>query len=106
MVSARSAGASTVVSTLALLFSGLGSGWSPATLAGLVIVPAAPGCTTIVITALPPFARAPTLQVTVVVPEHEPWLGVAETKRRRPGACPSRTTPVVGFGPLLVTVRV
>ena len=94
-----------MVSAVALLLAGAGSGWSATTLAVLVRVPALSGWTTIVIVALAPLASPPRLQLTVVVPEHEPWLGVAETKVRPAGRTSVRVTPVAALGPLFMTVR-
>ena len=76
----------------------------PATVAVLVISPAVVGVTTMVTAALAPPARAPRLQVTVV--EHEPWVGVAETKVTPDGSGSVTVTGADGAGALLVTVIV
>ena len=53
--------------------------------------------------AVAAFASVPRLQVTVVVPEHEPWLGVAETNDTPAGRTSVTTTLVAALGPLLST---
>src|SRR5215210_1025904 len=83
--SCRSAdgGPCTPVCALASLLPGLGSEVDDETAAVLVMAGSAPasGVTTIVMLAsfATPAARAPRLHVTVVVPEHVPWLALAET---------------------------
>ena len=51
-----------------------------------------------------PFARAPRLQVTVVVPLQAPCVGVAETKLTPAGNGSVTVTLVAGEGPVLVTI--
>src|ERR1700737_2480854 len=70
----------TVVSVVAELSAVSGSVSLAVTVAVLLNWPVACGVTTIFAVADAPFARFPKLQVTVVVPEHVPCVGVAETK--------------------------
>ena len=53
--------------------------------------------------AVPAFAIAPRLHVTVVAPLHEPWLGIAEPKTGPDGNWSVTATFVAGDGPLFVT---
>ena len=50
-----------------------------------------------------PIPRLPKLHVTVVVPEHEPCVGVAETKLTPAGSVSVMVVFVDGEGPLFVT---
>ena len=61
---------------------------------------------TTVTVALALAARVPRLQVIVVVPLHEPWVGVEETKTRPLASVSVKVMPVLVAGPLLVTVMV
>ena len=93
-----------------LLLPGVGSVMADVTLAELMIdvptgVPATT-CATRVIVAVPAFAIVPRLQVTVVVPLHVPWDGVAETKVRVEGSVSVTVEVVAEAGPALVTVIV
>ena len=69
----------TVVSSVSLLFNGVGSSKS-GTEAVFESVPAVVGVTTKLMVALAPAAIKPRSQTTVLVPVQLPWLGVAETK--------------------------
>ena len=51
-----------------------------------------------------PIDRLPKLQVTVVVPEHDPCVGLAETKVTLAGSVSVKVVFVAGDGPLFVTV--
>ena len=51
------------------------------------------------------FAIDPKLQVTVVVPLHEPWLGIAEPNTGPDGNWSVTVTFVAGDGPLFVIVK-
>ena len=72
----------------------------------LALVPDELFIATIVTVALPPLAMTPRAQVTIVVPVHEPWLGVAEMKVIPAGSGSERLTSFALCGPLLVTVSV
>lgn len=96
----------TVVVTVAVLSSGLGSNSVAFTLAELVSVPAVVGVTTIVTVALQPSKHSrPRLQTTIAVPL-QLALGVEETNVTPAGKVSVRVTPVASDGPLLVTVIV
>jgi hypothetical protein len=56
--------------------------------------------------ALAPTPSVPRLQVIVVVPLHEPWLGVEETRVRPLAKVSVSTTPALTAGALFVTVTV
>jgi hypothetical protein len=90
---------------VAVLFAVFGSDSLPVTRAVLVIVPVAPGVTTIVTVAVAPLAKFPMLQVTIP-PDcvQLPWLGVAVPYATLEGNVSVIVTPVAGNGPLLVTV--
>ena len=77
-----------------------------ATLAKLVMVPAAVGVTTMVAVALAALVKLPRLQVTILPKAEHPGLGVAETKVTPGGSVSVRNTLVAADGPLLVTVTV
>src|SRR5216684_1797309 len=100
----RSAEATIVVVADAVLLAVFGSGSLPLTVAVLVMVPAVAGAVALmVIVALAPEARLPTVQVTV--PDawvQVPWLEVAEPKVTPLGRVSVTVTPVAGLGPLLV----
>lgn len=55
--------------------------------------------TTSTTVAFAPFARVPREHVTVVVPEHVPWDGVAETNVIPAGSASVMTTLVAALGP-------
>jgi hypothetical protein len=99
-----------VVVAVDVLFAGVGSVTSEETVAVLeMLVPVAnPEAvwTTREIVALPPFASVPRLQVTVVVPLHDPVEGVAETNVTPAGRVSDTLTPVAELGPALFTVIV
>ena len=61
------------------------------------------GVTRILAMAELPTARLPKLQVTVVVPEHEPCVGLAETKVIPAGSVSVIIEFVAGDGPMFVT---
>lgn len=91
-----------------LLLAGVGSVSGDVTVAVLaIVVPLAAVLLTIsAIVALAPFASVPRLHVTVVVPEHEPWLGVADWKVTFAGRTSVTTTLDALCGPAFVTVIV
>jgi hypothetical protein len=91
---------------LAELFALTKSAVVAVTLALFVYPPGAPGITATVTVALEPTPSAPKLQVIVVVPLHEPWLGVEETQVRPAASVSVKVTPELAAGPLLVTVMV
>jgi hypothetical protein len=97
-----------VVVADAVLFAVFGSGSLPLTDAVFVMDPAVAGAVALmVIVALAPEARLPTVQVTV--PDacvQLPWLEVAEPKVTPAGRVSVTTTPVAGLGPLLVATTV
>src|SRR5688500_151535 len=86
------------------LFPGVGSTSGVlVTVAVLVNEPEDGGVTTSVIVALVPLAIAPSVQVTVVVPEQLPCDGVAETKVVPAGSTSVTTTFDAVSGPALLT---
>jgi hypothetical protein len=107
----RSAPLTTVVVVVAVLLAALGSVVTDETVAVFVTVPLAEDDTptTMSIVALAPPGKIPSAQVTVVVPEQDPVLGVAETSVTPAGKGSVTVTPLVVDGPddnpLLVTVR-
>ena len=96
----------TVVLAVALLLPATGSHEAEATLAVLLTAPPGVTVTTRVTVAVPGLLRVPRLQVTVLVPLHVPWLGVAETKLAPLGSASVTDTSVAAFGPLFVAVIV
>ena len=104
-----SAAAATVVVAVALLLFCCGSEVAAETLAVFLRVPLAEGLTTMSTLAVAPPGKIPRSQVTVVVPEHDPRLGVADTSVAPVGSASVTVTPLVVDGPddvpLLVTVR-
>ena len=108
-LSARSAISPMKVPSAAESFPELGSVVSEETDALLTMLPEAPPLivTSIVMVALAPEVRSPTLQVTV--PETSPQtpaLGVADTNVTSAGRVSIATTLTAAFGPALATVRV
>ncbi len=105
-------GSTTTVSRVAALFAPSGSDTLDATVAVLVIVPAAPGVTTIVAVAPAAAASEPRSHRTSwkkksLATVQVPWLGVAEPTVRLPAGIRSMSlTPAAGSGPLFVTVSV
>ena len=101
----------TVVMAVAVLLLGIGSLVSAATLAVFVRVPdaLAETVTTISTVAVAPLGKMPRLHTTVLVPEHVPVLGVAETNVTPGGRTSVRVTPLVVAGmagvPLFATVK-
>src|ERR1043166_8433719 len=61
------------------------------------------GSTTMLTLACAPIDIEPRLQFTVVVPVHNPWLGVDEIKLTPGGKVSVIVTFVAGEGPLFVT---
>ena len=61
------------------------------------------GVTRMLAVAELPVARLPKLHVTVVVPEHEPCVGLAETKLTPAGRGSVKIVFVAGDGPMFVT---
>ena len=112
IVSDKSAPLTTVVVAVAVLLAELGSAVTAETAAVFVIVPLlAEGetVTTMSTVALAPPGKIPSAQVTVVVPEQDPVVGVAETSVTPAGKVSVTVTPLVVEGPddtpLFVTVR-
>ncbi len=107
----RSAPLTTVVVAVAVLLAPLGSAVTAETVAVFVRVPLAVGetATTTSIVARAPPGKIPSAQVTVVVPEQDPVLGVAETRVTPAGRVSVTVTPLVVDGPddtpLFVTIR-
>ena len=102
-VSERSAALTTVVLAVAVLFAGFGSAVTAETAAEFVSVPLpaeAETATTISIVALVPPGKIPSAQLIVVVPEHDPVLGVADTRVTPAGNVSVTVTPLVVDGPL------
>jgi len=92
---------------VAVLLAGFGSLTADDTVAVFDNIPGvADAVITSAMVAVPPFARVPRLQVTVLVPVQEPWLGVLETNVDPAGSVSTTVTPVAVKGPLLVTVIV
>jgi len=88
------------------LLPAAGSHEEESTLAVLPTIPLTVGVTVKATVAVAGLARVPRLQVTVPVPLHVPWLGVAETKLTPPGSVSVTDTSVAALGPLFVTVMV
>ena len=99
----------TLVITVAVLFAGVGSLVTAATVAVFVMLLHVLAVTTISIVAVAPLGKIPRSQVTVLVPEQLPVLGVAETKVTPAGRTSLTVTPLVVAGmvgiPLFVTVK-
>ena len=101
----------TVVVAVAVLLAALGSAVTAETVAMFVRVPLAEGetATTMSIVAPAPPGKIPSAQVTVVVPEQDPVLGVAETSVTPAGNVSATVTPLVVDGPddapLFVTAK-
>ena len=104
VIDGEAAGGSTRVVIVDELFVESKSVSVPETVAELATCPWAVGVTTIVTNALPPEASDPKLQLTVLVPLHDPCVGVAEPNVRPPGKTSLTLTPVAFAGPLFVTV--
>jgi len=105
----KSATAVTVVVAVALLLFGCGSAVAAETVAVFVRLPLAAGRTTMSTPAVAPPGKTPRSQVTVVVPEHDPTLGVADTRVAPAGSGSVTVTALVVDGPddvpLLATVK-
>ena len=99
-----------VVVPVAPLFAALGSAVALVTVAVFeIVVPVARpalDCTLTVIVAVPARAIVPSVQVTVAVPVHDPWDGVAETNEVFAGMVSETVTAAASDGPLLDTVSV
>ncbi len=74
-------------------------------MAVFVTVPVELAWTTMLTNCELPTLREPRLQVMVVVPAHEPMLGLAETNDTVAGRVSETTTFVAVAGPLFVAVR-
>jgi hypothetical protein len=99
-------GATTSVGVVEELLPGTGSFDVDVTVAVLPIGPATEVFTKRVTVAVSPGAMLPSAHVTVVVPEHVPWDGVAETKLVPAGRTSVTVAPVAVPGPLFVTTIV
>ena len=88
---------------VALLLAVLLSGASDFTVAVFVAKSCGPAFTTIETVAPAPALIDPRLHVTVVVPEHEPWLALDETNVTCGGSVSVRMTLGATAGPLFVT---
>src|SRR5437870_1903994 len=85
---------------------GFGSGVEVEAVAVSPIVPCWVGVTTRSTVAWAPEARSPRSHVTTPrSSEHDPWLGVADTKFTPAGSVSLTCTDVASEGPLFVTVR-
>ena len=87
-----------------VLFARFGSGVVDATEAVLDRTPPALTCKTSVTVAAPPELIVPIEQVTVAVPLHEPWEGVAETNEVCAGITSVMVASIAGLGPALLAV--
>src|SRR3984893_10577327 len=89
----------------AVLFAVLGSGWVADTWAVFVIVPVCDGLVTLMlIVALAPLARLPTVQVTVPAEFVQPEL--ADTKVTPAGRVSVPVLPVAADGPFFLATMV
>jgi hypothetical protein len=106
-VSARSAAASTVVSSLAELFAGARSVMSELTVAWLVIRPPSGERTPMSTPAPAPSATVPRSHVTVPPSSVQlPWVGFAASNVTPAGRVSVTVTPVASCGPVLSTLSV
>src|SRR5947208_545967 len=98
----------TTVPRLVELFDVFGSGWTPETLAVLVIVLTAVGLTTRVSVAVAPGAIVPRLSVTVepLSTGDPPWLPWPKIGVTEAGKTSVTVALVAALGPMLVTVSV
>lgn len=100
--------AMTLVWAELLLLLRFESVWLPMTLAASLMVPLAVGVTVMVIVAVAPLAKLPSVQLSV--PDdggaQVPWLGVADTNVALDGRKSLTVTPVPFEGPLFVIVTV
>jgi hypothetical protein len=86
------------------LLAMFGSVVAAETRAVLAIGPAEAGpVTTSATVAEPPFGTEPMEHTTALVPEQEPWDGVAETKATPAGSTSVTVTPVAVLGPAFAT---
>ena len=100
------AGLLTAVVAVALLLPGLLSGVADDAVAVLLSVPAVVERTTTVTVTEAPAANVPRLHVIVVVPEHDPALGVADTRLAVAGSGSVSVTADAANVPALLTVIV
>jgi hypothetical protein len=100
----RSAFAVTFVLAVELLLPGVGSEVVADTVAVFERLATVFAVTTRAIVGDAPALTVPRLQVTVLVPEHEPTEGVAETKVVPAGSVSLTVTPAALLGPEFVTV--
>src|SRR3989304_6290997 len=96
----------TSVVAVAVLFPGMGSLSFDVTLALFVMVPVPEVTTRISTLAVLPERIVPREHVTVVVPEQDPWLGVADWNVTLAGRTSVKVTPVAVLGPVLGISRV
>ena len=89
-----------IVATLSLVS---GSDSAALTEAVLLICPVDCGVTRMLAMAELPIPRLPKLHVTIVAPEQEPCVGLAEMKVTPAGSVSVNTALVAGDGPLFVT---
>jgi hypothetical protein len=95
----------TVVAAVLELLAAVGSSVELDTDAVFDNPPADPGITTIVTVALAPFAKAPTAQVTVLVPLQVPAVDELETRITPAGNVSVTDTADAASGPLFTTTR-
>ena len=90
-----------------VLLARFGSAVAAKTVLVLLTVPAMLGLrTTSTTVAEPPLAIVPREQLTALVPEQDPCVGVAETNVVPAGRMSLTTTPVAGLGPAFATEMV
>src|SRR4051794_16514321 len=94
-------GGATLTSRVELLFVVSVSLSVVVTLPVLLSAPAVVGLTTIAMPGVPLGATVPREQMTVVVPEHVPWLVTAETNVTPAGSVSMTVTPAAGLIVLL-----
>src|SRR3954452_4455487 len=93
-------GSAQVTVVTELLLSGFGSGLLPLTVAVFVRVAGVAGARARIVTdTRPPRPRLPSLQVTVDVPEHFPWLVLADTNVAWLGSLSPSWAALRGRGP-------
>ena len=107
MVNARSVeGGLTTVVCVAELLCALGSAVDDATVAVLERSVSSVGVTFRTTVADAPAAIVPSEHAMVELPEHEPWLAVAEPKVTLPGSMSVSVAPAAAFGPAFETAMV
>src|SRR5260370_10714292 len=103
-LTARSAAGLTMVVAEAWLLPGSGSIWSAEAAAVAVMVPCAPGVTTMVAVARPPLFKLPKLKrTTLPLITVRPWEALAERMPTLEGRLLPTRTPGAVLGPFLVT---